>query len=110
MDGACNEALATWLTTAALVLSNGVIALILAKAKIALPLRKWVDAREWEFFSELIRCPLCLSVWFAVVTVAIWQPRFTYNGFVPALDWLISVFAVSALSSLVSGYLQSLYE
>lgn len=74
--------------------------LTIAKGKIFTPARMWLIER-WPWGGKAISCAYCLSHWFAFALVAVvGGVELTQR---PVLDWLITSFAVVALSALIEG-------
>lgn len=84
-----------------LSLAVAAISMTIAKGKIFLPLRQWVEDRN-EWLGNLVSCPYCTSHWVAVVVVALYQPKLTSFTF-GIVDLIVSVFAIVTLSSFFAG-------
>ncbi len=89
-----------------LALCNGATSTSLTKTRIFRFFRTFVSSRS-KFLGEMVNCTYCMTHWISLISVMIWRPRITYCGFAP-LDYLVSVFAIVALSSIVSGIIYRL--
>jgi len=83
-----------------LALATAAISLTLTKAQIFAPLRGWVASRS-KWFGELASCFYCMSHWIAIAFVVIYRPILVSRWFL--LDLLVSVFAIVAVSAVISS-------
>lgn len=87
-----------------LCLANASVSFTVARSEVFRPARDWFFNRStnkvFEFISDLIHCPYCLSHWVAFLMVLIWQQKFT-NTFVPVIDFAVTIFAIVGLSAIV---------
>ncbi len=110
--------ISVWLTTIALSIANGAIALTITKSKFFAGMRAWLSLRtSWlgKFAYGLLSCPYCFSHWLAAVSVVLWQPRLTYihYGRVSGLwiaDYVVSAFVLVGMSALVAGCIFRLFK
>lgn len=94
-------------TVIVLALALGAISMTVTKSRIFRGLREKVENRS-EFWGELISCPYCFGHWLSLGAMLIWHPRLLNCG-VLALDYVMSGFALVALSALVSGAIYKLF-
>lgn len=88
-------------TFGVLALAVGCIAMTVARSGLFRSLRLWVD-RKSAFLGELVGCPYCMSHWLAVGAMVVYRPRLVTSD-VAAIDYLVTGFALVAVSSLVAG-------
>jgi hypothetical protein len=84
-----------------LALATAALSLTVAKTHAFEWLRTWVFARS-DFLGELLSCHYCMSHWFALGLVAVYRPVVVSSGII-LFDLAVSVFALVALSALVSA-------
>jgi hypothetical protein len=84
-----------------LALATAALSLTIAKTHAFDWLRSWVLARS-DYLGELVSCHYCMSHWFALGLVAVYRPVVVSSG-VTLFDLAVSVFALVALSALVSA-------
>lgn len=95
----------SWFELAVLALATYRLSLLFAKehgpGDVLDRFREWTGARQtinlgWTaetFWGKLMICPLCLSVWFAVLLFAV-------HLWLPGVRWAIQILAISGAASL----------
>lgn len=86
-----------------LSLAVGVICYTISKGVIFESLRWWIEDRN-AWLGKLTSCFYCLSHWVSLAAVLVFQTRLVHSG-VGVLDYLVSAFALTATSTLVSALL-----
>jgi len=99
-----------YLDVLALSLVVSTTSVTVGKARVFRGLRA-MTAGWGEWWGALFHCPYCLSHWIALALVLVYRPRVIHGPF-PAIDELVSLFAIVALASvwsrLVCGALSSM--
>lgn len=85
---------------AVLALAVAAISVTTSKSRMFASSRVWIAGRS-EFLGELASCHYCTSHWLAIVLVAIYRPVLVPQWFL--IDLIVSVFAMVAISALISG-------
>lgn len=90
------------ITILILSLAVSAISVTLARGGVFAALRQWVmDRNEW--LGKLISCPYCLSHWVALFAVVFYPISMTFYS------TLVTIFAVVAISAIVSGVITVLF-
>lgn len=84
-----------------LSLAVSAISMTLTRSAIFSTPREWILKRN-EFLGRLLSCPYCTNHWLSAAAVAVYQPR-PVSSETPGLDWVVSAFALVALSSFSAG-------
>lgn len=96
----------SWFQLTVLALATYRLSLLLSKehgpGEILDKFRRWTGAHETMNFGwtagtgwgKLVICPLCLSVWFAVLFYAVYL-------WIPGLWWAVEIIAISGAASLL---------
>lgn len=79
---------------------------IIVDDKISIPFRRWVVKRNGEegWWTKLVHCPYCVSVWISVPAAAYWMAMVQ----LPSWTWLWFPPAIFAMAYLVAPVLQIL--
>lgn len=85
---------------AVLALATAAISATVSKARVFAFAREWIASRN-TWLGELVSCSYCTSHWVAIALVAIYRPVLISQCI--AVDLLVSVFGVVAISAIVSG-------
>ncbi len=93
-----------FLTTVILAIAVAAVSMTIGRAKVSRGFRDWVETKS-AWFGELVNCPYCISHWIAFAAVAWYRPRVITSGFI-IFDWIVSLFLIVALASLVSGMIK----
>lgn len=93
-----------FLTTVILAIAVAAVSMTIGRAKVSEGFRSWADNKS-AWLGKLVNCPYCISHWIALVAVAWYRPRVITSGFI-VFDWVVSLFVIVALASLVSGMIK----
>lgn len=93
-----------FLTTVILAVAVAAVSMTIGRAKVSEGFRSWADNKS-AWLGKLVNCPYCISHWIALVAVAWYRPRVVTSGFI-IFDWIVSLFLIVALASLVSGLIK----
>jgi hypothetical protein len=90
-----------YITAFVLALAASAISITVTKAKICKTLRERIMTRN-TWFGELVSCPYCFSFWVSLAMVLVYQPVLVTPRFI-IFDLAVSVFAIMAVASILSG-------
>jgi hypothetical protein len=93
-----------FLTTVILAVAVAAVSMTVARAKVSKGFRDWVASKS-TWLGDLFNCPYCISHWITFAAVAWYRPRVVTSGFI-LFDWIVSVFLIVAMASLVSGVIR----
>jgi hypothetical protein len=90
-----------------LALATASISVTLSKAKVFMPIRRWIWYRN-KWLGELVQCSYCTTHWVAFGFTLIFQPVlfYTYKSYL--LDLFVSAFVIIALAAIVGGWIKML--
>jgi hypothetical protein len=91
-----------FVTTGMLAVAVAVMALVITRSKIALPLREWAT-RTSKWLGKLLTCPFCTSHWLAFGLVAVYRPRLVHSD-IYVLDLFMTALVIVAIASIIAGW------
>jgi hypothetical protein len=82
----------------------GCVSLTITKSKIFEPVRDYVEG--WDFISDLINCPYCISHWVSAGAYLLFRPYLIEDG---ARNFLMCFFLMIALATPVVFLIYKMY-
>jgi len=116
------EPLHTLIEIIVLGIATGAISLVLTKSALFNFMHEWLEKRS-PFIGEMLNCPWCTSHWVALFFVIVYRPLLIdwtdrpawmytswLNYFLTPVDYLVSVFVIVAIASVVARMIYSAYK